>query len=222
MSRVPVMVLCEGYTEMYFVRDVLAPYLANKEVDAVGIRIGTNGHKGGKISFDRALPNVTNLLRQRGNVFVTTMFDFYGLSQGWPGLDQIPVNIGSSQKAELLENAVLQEMESLMRDSERGRFIPYFSMHEFEGMLFSDVEVLSCNMEASIEDLQRIAGAFVSPEDINNSPATAPSKRLEALDSSYDKVDAGVEVARAIGIDNIRAKCPHFNAWLEKLEALAQ
>ena len=34
--------------------------------------------------------------------------------------------------------------------------------------------------------------------------------------------DAGVEVARAIGIDNIRAKCPHFNAWLEKLEALAQ
>lgn len=58
MSRVPVMVLCEGYTEMYFVRDVLAPYLANKEVDAVGIRIGTNGHKGGKISFDRALPRL--------------------------------------------------------------------------------------------------------------------------------------------------------------------
>lgn len=222
MSRIPIVVLCEGNTEAFFIRDVLAPYMADKNIDMVGARIGNSGHKGGSVSFDRAFPQIVRFLRQRSDWFVTTMFDFYGLGAGWPGLERISPHIRSFQKAEVLEDAVLQAVETQLDETERGRFIPYFSMYEFEGMLFSDVDSLACLVDTEKEHLQAIADAFETPEDINNSPETAPSRRLQALDSAYDKVDVGVTVSKDIGVDNIRAKCPHFHVWLKKLESLAQ
>ena len=53
MSRVSLVVLCEGATEKYFVRNVLAPYLGDKGIDVSAPLIGTSGHKGGKVSFER-------------------------------------------------------------------------------------------------------------------------------------------------------------------------
>ena len=222
MSRVPVYIICEGDTEKYFVRNVLGPYLGRKGFDVSAPVIGSNGHKGGNVSFTRAMTDIKGFLRSRPNAVVTTMFDFYGLEKDWPGLKFIPANIGSSQKAEMLEKAVLQEVaKSGIDEAQQRRFIPYFSMYEFEGLLFSDVEALACLVDTDIKNLQEIADGFDTPEDINNSPNTAPSKRLIALDSRYDKVDVGVEASRTMGIDRIREKCPHFNSWLETLEARA-
>ena len=60
-----------------------------------------------------------------------------------------------------------------------------------------------------------------SPEKINNSPQTAPSKRLERwAHGRYGKTTSGIVIARAIGIDKMRKKCPLFNSWLLKLESL--
>lgn len=60
-----------------------------------------------------------------------------------------------------------------------------------------------------------------SPEKINNSPQTAPSKRLERwAHGRYGKTTSGIVIARAIGIDKMRKKCPLFNSWLFKLESL--
>lgn len=72
--------------------------------------------------------------------------------------------------------------------------------------------------EIKIEDLQAAADAFESPEMINNSPETAPSKRLIDAIPDYDKIVFGNCVVMDIGLEKIREKCPLFNEWVEKLE----
>jgi hypothetical protein len=59
-----------------------------------------------------------------------------------------------------------------------------------------------------------------TPEDINNSQETAPSKRLAKIFpyGRYGKVEHGALIAEAIGIETIRAKCPKFDAWITHLE----
>jgi Domain of unknown function (DUF4276) len=66
-----------------------------------------------------------------------------------------------------------------------------------------------------IEDaLQNIRNQFATPEEINDSPESAPSKRVEALIAGYQKPFLGVLAASEIGIEKIREECPHFRRWL--------
>ena len=104
------------------------------------------------------------------------------------------------------------------------RFIPHIQFYEFEGLLFSAPETLaseSGHIELQ-QDLQHIRDQFASPEHINNSPDTAPSKRIQALISEYDKVVYGSLIALGIGLDRIRNECPLFNQWVEKLLSLRE
>ncbi len=55
------------------------------------------------------------------------------------------------------------------------------------------------------------------PEDINDDPSTAPSKRIRHAVPGYQKTLHGPLIAGAIGIDRIRSACPHFRAWIERL-----
>jgi hypothetical protein len=41
------------------------------------------------------------------------------------------------------------------------------------------------------------------------------------LEGGFSKVADGVLIASDIGIETIRKECPHFNAWIEQLEALS-
>ena len=72
-----------------------------------------------------------------------------------------------------------------------------------------------------ITAIARIAGAHPTPEDIDDGPMTAPSKRLLDVFAAYQKPLHGPLAVSAIGIDRIRAVCPHFHRWLEHVEALA-
>ena len=65
-----------------------------------------------------------------------------------------------------------------------------------------------------------ISDQFNTPEEINNSPVTAPSKRILQLFKGYDKPMHGALAALEIGLDNIRKECALFNKWLLTLEAL--
>ena len=38
--------------------------------------------------------------------------------------------------------------------------------------------------------------------------------------ASYGKTFHGARIATAIGLAPLRASCPHFNAWMGKLEGL--
>jgi hypothetical protein len=97
-------------------------------------------------------------------------------------------------------------------------------MHEFEGLLFSDcprfAESIGCPELAG--QFQAIRNDFSSPEEINDSPLTAPSKRVESLVEGYEKPLLGVLAVLGIGLDVIRKECPHFNQWLTCLEQVPQ
>lgn len=62
---------------------------------------------------------------------------------------------------------------------------------------------------------------FTTPEEINDSPHTAPSKRIEKLYSAYDKPVHPLLAARDMGLEAICRECDLFNNWLKKLEGLA-
>jgi len=103
------------------------------------------------------------------------------------------------------------------------RFVPFVVMHEFEGLLFSDCNdfARSVGLLQVRTKLQQIRDQFETPEDINDSPVTAPSKRVKTLIPKYQKPLFGNLAALAIGLKKIRDACPHFHEWLVRLEATA-
>eukprot|EP00828_Plagiopyla_frontata_P036288 TRINITY_DN47926_c0_g1_i1.p4 TRINITY_DN47926_c0_g1~~TRINITY_DN47926_c0_g1_i1.p4 ORF type:complete len:116 (-),score=18.62 TRINITY_DN47926_c0_g1_i1:94-441(-) len=101
------------------------------------------------------------------------------------------------------------------------RFVPFVMMHEFEGWLFSDCERFSQGIGRPelAGAFQAVRDQFGSPEEINDSPVTAPSKRVAQLVPGYQKPLLGSLAVQSIGLDAIRRECPHFRTWLETLEA---
>ncbi len=100
-------------------------------------------------------------------------------------------------------------------------------MHEFEGLLFSDmdaferaIQVLGVTPE-TIEKLRNIRRQFQTPEDINDNSETAPSKRIKKLIPRYNKKVHGPLIAAETGLDVIRAECPLFDEWVTRLESLS-
>ncbi len=69
--------------------------------------------------------------------------------------------------------------------------------------------------------LLAIRHEFPTPEDINDSPTTAPSKRIKAVAPAYDKLLHGVAAASEIGLARMRSECPHFAEWIVFIEAWA-
>jgi hypothetical protein len=224
MSSVEIHIIVEGPTEQTFVRDVLAPQIAVKGIYLHPVLIGKPGHKGGNIRFDRAMRDIGNFLRQRGDIYVTTMFDYFGIDSEWPGKEEVRRRIrtgaalSASCKAEILEIATHKNIvENFGNDSE-SRFIPYIGMHEFEALLFSDANILAEKTDTDVSHIRGILEEYHNPEEINDDPAKAPSKRLKALNKGYRKIAMGKAVSEAMGIQAIRRKCPHFDNWLTKLE----
>ena len=98
-------------------------------------------------------------------------------------------------------------------------------MHEFEALLFSDCQRFAEGIGGRPQlarDLQNIRDQFDTPEHINDSPFTAPSKRIRALMPGYQKPLDGTNAALHIGLDTIRGQCPHFADWLSRLEHLLE
>ena len=108
------------------------------------------------------------------------------------------------------------------RNFNPNRFVPYVMMHEFEAMLFSDCQAFGNAIGRSdlSAGFQAIRSEFDSPEEIDDAPTNAPSKRIEALLPGYQKPTMGVQAAQNIGLEAIRRECPHFADWLERLESL--
>ncbi len=91
-------------------------------------------------------------------------------------------------------------------------FIPFVVMHEFEGLLFSDCAALGSAIGRAelAARFEKIRAGFATPEDINDSPRTAPSKQVLRIFPAYQKVRHGEDAARAMGINRIREQCPVF------------
>lgn len=123
----------------------------------------------------------------------------------------------TNRRVELLEMA-------LAADIEDWRLIPYLQRHEFEALVLAELdmlkEVLDAGEQAGVAALEALV-ASVPPEDVNDSPETAPSKRLDDAVPSYRKTVHGLLAVEATGLAKLRTACPRFDAWLRRLEALS-
>ena len=220
MNRVHIIV--EGQTEETFVCEVLAPALRKRNVDPSACLIGEGGHKGGDVSYTRARHDVVRLLKGDRRAYCTTMFDFFRLSPEFPR-KAIVGPPSTVSKASMVEEAFFEDIAETLGDNwVPCRFIPYIQMHEFEGLLFSDTAAFARGIYRPdlMSALTQIREPFETPEDIDDGPQTAPSKRVLALYPGYDKVAWGTLAALEVGLDAIRRECPHFAQWLARLESL--
>lgn len=218
----------EGETEESFVNEVLSEHLRAFGYEQISARLIGNSRlrarRGGIRPWPGVRDDILRHLREDRHCIVTTMVDYYALPQSgeraWPGRAAASL-APSGQKPHLLSEALAEDINNAMgEDFNTSRFIPYVVMHEFEGLLFSDCEAFGKGIGRTdlIEQLQAIRDQFTTPEDINDSPATAPSKRVESLVAGYQKPLLGTLAALQIGLPRIRAACPHFSAWLSCLE----
>lgn len=151
------------------------------------------------------------------------MVDYYGLPGGWPGRRQSTAFSTTAEKANFVQTALHENIAAEMGTRFNSkRFVPFILMHEFEGLLFSDCAAFSRGIyQPELEvPFQSIRGQFSSPEGINDSPETAPSKRIVALLPGYQKPLLGTLAAIEIGLDRIRSECPLFDSWLRQLEGI--
>lgn len=215
-------IICEGQTEEMFVSQVLAEGFEARGIYLVPALIGKPGHKGGNVRFERVLTDVQKRLLGERKAWCTTFFDFYGLPGEFPGKAEANALHDANQKAECLQQAMTAGLRSTIGNDAMRRFIPYVQMYEFEGLLFSCPEKLALGIGQSDlgTQFQRIRDGFDTPEEINNSPVTAPSKRILNLFDGYEKPLHGSLAAMEIGLPAIRGECPRFDAWLKQIEAL--
>jgi len=218
----------EGETEESFVNELLAPHLFTHGYKKVGARLVGNARqrdrRGGIRAWHSVRRDITNHLREDAESFATTMVDFYALpangDKAWPGRNAAS-QLMYLQKAATVEQALLEDVcAELGSDFESRRFIPYVMMHEFEGLLFSDTTKFANSIDRPdvLLDLQRIRSQFATPEEINDSPLTAPSKRILSLIPNYEKPLFGTLAILEIGLTAIRRECPLFNQWVLRLE----
>lgn len=222
MTRVVIIV--EGQTEEAFVNEVLAGALWPDSVYLTPILLGVPGHKGGRPSYARVRKDVLLHLQHDKAAYCSTMLDFYGLGPGFPGTP-VPPGMPSIAKATRIEQAMKADVCDLAPDLRPDvRFVPYIQLHEYEGLLFSDPRLFAeaINQPHLAAAYRKVRDAFQTPEDIDDDPVTAPSKRVIQIFKSSRKVLDGTIAARGVGIEAMRRQCPHFRDWLARLQALAR
>ncbi len=164
-----IVALVEGKTEQIFIRDMVGPYLAGKNLFMTPIVISKPGQKGGDVKFARVENDIELHLKQRSDTFLTLFVDYYGIKGDWPGLRESKRQSAPEDRAEIVNSATKERIDQLFgdRDSER-RFIPYVAMYEFEAMLFSEPQILAEHLRVHRADIEKILSECVSPEEIDD------------------------------------------------------
>jgi len=220
---VEVVLIVEGPTEQNFVKDLLAPYMLDRNVILTASILEKPGQNGGEVKFARARNDIEKHLKQRPDTFVSLMLDFYGIKADWPGYHESRAASWHThqQRAKIKNDATASAVNGLFPTlNPKERFIPYISMYEIEALYFSDPAVLANKLGVRQKLIDAILHECGEPEAINNSNQTAPSKRLEKLSNKFKKTATGIAIAKEIGISKMRVACPLFDAWLTTLENL--
>ncbi len=220
-------VFCEGQTEQGFCAQVLQPHLFPSGDGIVHtLAVGEKSHHhiygiGRRTRYEKVRKFILNTIKQREgkNVYFTTLVDLHGLPHDFPG-KAANVLVAANPTAYVL--ALEKALES---DINHFRFIPYLQLHEYETILFADPDAFRMAFEncgEEIEQLKTIAASEPSIEHIDDGEETAPSKRIIKVIPEYEgrKSSAGPDIAELIGVNTIREKSPHFDAWLSRLEQI--
>ena len=212
-----VYIYCEGQTEESFVNSILYPYFSNMDIYATPIihktkRTPSKSYKGGVRKYKPIKDELIKLCNNP-NVFVTTMLDYYGMPNDTPAIDYKDSSSLYNQ-IEHIENAITKDIGC-------DNLVFNLLVHEFESLLFSDTKAFNTIAnERAVEKLQAMRLSAETPEHINNSVTTAPSKRIESVIEDYSKVRQGIIVAKKIGINKMISECRHFADWINKIRSL--
>lgn len=216
-----VLILVEGPTEERFVGSILRDHLLARSLLLIPTilvtKFRTDGprNKGGVGSWNQIERDLKRLLGDTNAAGITTMLDYYGLPLDVPGMANRPPRGTPLDRVSHVEQSITARMN-------HGRFYPFLVLHELEALLFTSIDSWAHHFEdaAAIAQLKHdVAG--LEPEAINETPDGAPSRRIKAhLGAAYRKVLHGPLAAADIGLEAIRAACPHFASWLAWLESL--
>lgn len=211
--------IVEGETEEAFVNIILRPYFQNCGLYNPVQCFKIKHTQGGMHKYSYVRNDVLNTIYEQ-NVIVTTMFDLYALPHSFPGYEESQTIEDHLKRVVFLEAKMKEDLE-MNQNRQFNNYIPYIQLHEFEALLFSSAngfEALFEDNEMNYKGIREVIDTFPNPEDINDSPETAPSKRMQKLIRGYNKVAYGISLIEYTGIDIILRKCPHFREWIEKLK----
>lgn len=232
MDRTTVFAVVEGYSENGFLTGLIASHLGELGVDFSAKIVGEGSSRGGMScrTFGQICSEIARLLRDRRKPHVTTFFDYYGLptssNGGWEFVKPAKSR-GAHRGAEDIENRFADAVGGIIgRNDCAGRFIPYLQLHELEALFYAEPDVLAETLgkPSLAASFQRIVAECSGCESINDTPQTAPSKRLEKLFRGYIKGRSASahapRLARKLDLAKVRSACPRFNDWLTRLESL--
>lgn len=222
-------IIVEGSSEEAFVNDVLIKHFASlnifvsvRKIKTGWDRLNNKPSKGGLLKYIKFRNDVLRWIesdRNQPQFWYTSMLDLYA----FPKDELSPYNASIQsindpyQKIDALETAIAQDIK-------HSQFIPYVQLYEFEAFLLVKPDRLISmypDGQAGINRLKKDIGDK-RPEEINESPQTAPSKRIIKYLPDYEgqKAQVGPLVAEDIGLTALRNNCRHFNDWITKLEQI--
>lgn len=213
-----IIIICEGYSELAFCKDILEPHLNQFQIELY-CELTSQSKDGGITKWGHIKDQINKISQEYPDAIITTFLDYYGIdkSHKFPNWAESKLIQHKTTRMEFLEKG----MDDFIEDTIN--FIPYIQLHEFEALVFSDYnafEILYDEQDANLYALKKICTDYPNPEDINDSAVTAPSKRLIKNINRYNKKESGIDLLLVIGLEKIRNKCPHFNDWLKKLETI--
>ncbi len=213
-----IIMICEGPTEQAFAKTNLQVFFINRNIYLQTPLIKAS--RGGIVKWHRLKDQIETHLKAEQDAYVTTLIDYYGMyaKYQFPGWDAAQTIVNRISRMDSLEQSMLQSIDPQFKH----RFIPYLQLHEFEGLLFNDIEVIKSQVPpedlVGIAELEKTFADYPNPEMINNIKTTSPSHRLGRIINGYNKVVYGDIISEAIGLERIRAKSPRFNNWVTRLE----
>lgn len=223
-----VLVLCEGHTEREFCNRIVAPHLREFGVDLRGGLVGEPGRKrGGVRKWSIYRRELLRLAEMGDGDHVGVLADYYAMPESWPGRERAAMKVGEA-RATSIEEALERDLREEMPD----RFHPCVQLHEFESLLFVAPERTARSIVAAAgrSDDESLTRKLAEIRDecggraelINDSPETAPSKRISRLVPGYDKVAWGVMIAEDVTLPVLRDGCSWLDRWLSRLESLGE
>jgi hypothetical protein len=213
-------IVVEGQTESAFVSEILAPYLQAANVYATPVIVKTSRladgttFKGGG-TWKHYEHDIRGLLRSSHLHRVSILVDFYAYPRDAPGA----TCCGRPHQPRRCADLRIAAMAAAIGNP---RFVPHVVLHEFETWVIAAATGTSHVLgdEAVARLLQAQARSVNGDvELLNDSLATAPSKRVVRCWPDYDKVTDGIEVIREAGLPAVMERCPGLTTWIGQLLA---
>lgn len=215
-------VVCEGQSEMTFVKQILSPYIQERSnyrcflnpfvvITSFDRRKG-RVFRGGLSDYQKPKNDILRCLKSGRPV--TTMFDYFRLPTDFPGYEEMGALCEDNDKVRCLEKWMREDIGNEL-------FFPYISLHEFEALFYCDLETLKLLYTGHEDEVEELKSEVKdrSPESINDGEETSPSKRL----LNHLRYEKGSEIMiplSHIGVEKMREKCPHFSEWVSRIEAI--